>query len=116
MIAVHLKDLKFHAYHGLYAGEKKVGGLFEVNLSVWYNPGEPVTSIEQTINYVVLFNIVKQHMQQQTNLLEMVAENICATIKTHFPVITEINLDIYKCSPPIENFQGKTGITMHKTF
>lgn len=116
MIAVHLKDLKFHAYHGLYAGEEKVGGPFEVNLSVWYNPGGPVTSIEQTINYVILFNIVKQHMQERTSLLEMVAEKICYTIKDRFPVITEIKIDIYKCSPPIENFQGKTGITMQKTY
>ncbi|MBK8089518.1 MAG: dihydroneopterin aldolase [Chitinophagaceae bacterium] len=116
MIAVHLKDLKFHAHHGLYAGEEKVGGPFEVNLSVWYNPGGPVVSIDQTINYVILFNIVKQQMQERTGLLEMVAEKICYTIKDRFPVITEIKIDIYKCSPPIENFQGKTGITMQKTY
>ena len=65
---------------------------------------------------VVLFNIVKQHMQERTSLLEMVAEKICYTIKDRFPVITEIKIDIYKCSPPIENFQGKTGITMQKTY
>jgi 7,8-dihydroneopterin aldolase/epimerase/oxygenase len=116
MIAVHLKELKFHAFHGLYEGEEKVGGPFEVNLSVWYNPAEPVTSIEQTINYVVLFDVVKQHMQERSSLLEIVAEKICHTIKSHFPVITEIKIDIDKCSPPIENFQGKTGITLHKTF
>lgn len=116
MIVVHLKELKFHAHHGLYAGEETVGGPFEVNLSVWYNPGGPVTSIDQTINYVILFNIVKQHMQERTGLLEMVAENICQAIKERFPVILEIKIDIYKCSPPIENFQGKTGITMQKTY
>lgn len=116
MIAVHLKELKFHAYHGLYANEEKVGGPFEVNLSVWYDQGGAVTSIDQTIDYTVLFEIVKQLMHERCNLLEMVAEKICDTIKARFPVITEIKVEIDKCSPPIENFQGKTGITMHKTF
>ncbi len=116
MIAVHLKELVFHAHHGLYPGEEKTGGPFEVNLSVWYQPGGRINSIEQTINYVLLFEIVKQRMMQRSSLLETVAEDICDTIKKRFPVITEIKLDIDKCSPPIENFKGKTGITMHKTF
>jgi 7,8-dihydroneopterin aldolase/epimerase/oxygenase len=115
MIAVHLKELKFHAHHGLYPGEEKVGGPFEVNLSVWYKPDGPVRSIHQTINYVALFEIVKQRMLVRSSLLEAVAEDICDTIVNRFPMITEIKLDIDKCSPPIENFKGKTGITMHKT-
>ncbi|NCU05986.1 MAG: dihydroneopterin aldolase [Chitinophagaceae bacterium] len=116
MIAVHLKELTFHAHHGLYAGEEKTGGLFEVNLTVWYKPEGPVTNIDQTINYVELFEIVKQRMMQRSGLLEMVAQDICDIIQQRFSVITEIKLDIDKCSPPIENFQGKTGITLHKTF
>lgn len=116
MIAVHLKELKFHAHHGLYQGEEKTGGPFEVNLSVWYQPEGRITSIKQTINYVLLFEIVKQRMMQKSSLIETVAEDICDTIRSRFPVITEIKIDIYKCSPPIENFTGKTGITLHKTF
>lgn len=116
MIAVHLKDLKFYAHHGLYAREDKAGGPFEVNLSVYYEPGGKIISLDQTINYVALFEIVRQRMMQKSSLIETVAQDICDTIKTRFPVINEIKLDIDKCSPPIENFQGKTGITLHKTF
>ncbi|MBX9785647.1 MAG: dihydroneopterin aldolase [Chitinophagaceae bacterium] len=116
MIAVHLKELKFHAYHGLYAGEEKTGGPFEVSLSVWYEPSAPVMQLEQTINYVTLFEIVKQHMQQRSSLLETVAENICSNIYTTFSVIQKVELSIYKGSPPIEGFEGKTGITMIKTY
>jgi 7,8-dihydroneopterin aldolase/epimerase/oxygenase len=116
MIAVHLKELKFHAHHGLYAGEDKTGGPFEVNLSVYYQEDEKIISLEQTINYVALFEIVRQRMMQKSSLIETVAQDICDTIKTGFPVIMEIKLEIDKCSPPIENFEGKTGITLHKTF
>jgi 7,8-dihydroneopterin aldolase/epimerase/oxygenase len=116
MIAVHLKDLKFQAHHGLYAGEEKVGGPFEVNLTVWYQPSAPVTTLEQTINYVTLFDLVKQRMQQRSSLLETVAEDICSNIHTRFNVIQKVELSIYKCSPPIEGFEGKTGITTIKTY
>lgn len=116
MIAVHLKDITFHAHHGLYKGEEKTGGRFDVNLSVWYNPQGTVTTLEHTINYVVLYEIVKEQMQVRSGLIEKVAENICETIKTRFPHITEIMLDIYKNSPPIENFTGKVGITMHQKY
>ncbi len=116
MIAVHLKDITFHAHHGLYKGEEKTGGRFEVNLTAWYDPMGSVKTLEQTINYVVLFEIVKEQMQLRSGLIENVAENICETIKTRFPEITEIILDIYKSSPPIENFTGKVGITMHKQY
>jgi dihydroneopterin aldolase len=116
MIAVHLKDLKFHAHHGLYSGEENAGGPFEVNLSVWYEPSAPVTSLEQTINYVTLYEIVKQQMQQRKSLIETVAESICSNIYTRFNVIQKVELSIYKCSPPIEGFEGKTGITMIKTY
>lgn len=116
MIAVHLKDLQFHAHHGLYAGEEKTGGPFEVNLTVWYEPGGPVTKLEQTINYVTLFELVKQQMEQRHSLIETVAENICSNIYNKFSFITKTEISIFKCSPPIENFQGKTGITMQKTY
>jgi 7,8-dihydroneopterin aldolase/epimerase/oxygenase len=116
MIAVHLKDLKFYAHHGLFAGEEKVGGSFEVNLTVWYEPSAPITQLEQTINYVTLFEMVKQRMHERSSLLEMVAQGICSNIYTRFSVIQKIELSIYKCSPPIEGFEGKTGITMIKTY
>ena len=116
MIAVHLKELKFHAYHGLYAGEEKTGGLFEVNLSVWYKPEGRIEQLDQTINYVELFNIVKQRMMQQSSLIETVAEDMCTQLKERFTMINKIELSIDKCSPPIEQFSGKTGITLYKTF
>lgn len=116
MIAVHLKNLKFHAHHGLYEGEDKTGGPFEVNLSVWYMPDEPITQLHQTINYVTLFEIVKQQMIRPNSLLEIVAETICSNIYTFFSVIKKVEISIYKCSPPIEGFEGITGITMQKTY
>ena len=34
MFTIELSKLRFHAYHGLYHEEKKLGGDFEVNVTV----------------------------------------------------------------------------------
>ena len=116
MIGVHLKEVQFFAYHGICEGEEKTGSRFEVNLSVWYDSGIPVTEIEQTINYVTLYEIVKQQMQERRGLLETVAESVCSNIYKAYPFIKEIIIEIDKRTPPIENFEGSTGITLRKTY
>lgn len=116
MNAVHLRSLQFHAFHGLYEGEEKTGGAFEVNLTVRYLPGQPITQLEQTINYAELYAIIRTEMMLRRELLETVAESICTTIHERFTIIKEIELEIWKLSPPIDQFQGKTGISLLKTF
>ncbi len=115
MNAVHLRGLLFHAYHGLYTGEETVGCPFEVNLTVRYAATEPVTRLEQTVNYAELYAIVKSEMMQRRDLLETVAESVCNTICQRFQQLQSIEIEIWKLAPPIEQFQGKTGISLHKT-
>jgi dihydroneopterin aldolase len=55
-------------------------------------------------------------MAVRSNLIETVAENICSNIYAAFPVIEEIQVTIFKCSPPVPGFEGKTGITLKKNY
>ena len=45
-----------------------------------------------------------------------IADEIIAKIREHYPFIREVVLSIYKLQAPIGNFQGKAGMTLHKTF
>jgi dihydroneopterin aldolase len=116
MNAVYLKGLQFHAYHGLYPGEELTGGPFEVNLTVRYQLHEAVTRLEQTVNYAELYEIVKKEMDIRRDLLETVAESVCQAVYQQYNFIREIEMEIWKLSPPIEQFEGKTGISLHKIF
>ncbi len=117
MIIVELQNIIMHAYHGIYEGEAKIGSDYEVNLKVSYNEGKSdFSSINSTINYAEIFEIVQQRMKVPTPLLEKVAEGIIRKIKHQYSFAKEIVISIYKLQPPIEIFQGKVGITMHKTF
>src|SRR5215467_6257377 len=117
MIFIELQQLRFHAFHGLYEGEKKTGGPFEVNVKVGYE--ERISSfdrLDDTINYEEIFSIVKQQMQVATPLLEKVGQNILNKIKQRFPFTKEVTVSIYKLEAPLQTFEGRVGITIEKKF
>jgi len=117
MVTIELQQLRFHAYHGLYPGEEKTGSPYEVNVRVIYEEGaRSLDNLENTVNYVEVFEIVKQRMLEPAPLLETVAERIIRDIKERFSFVRAIELSVFKLEPPVPQFQGKLGITMHKQF
>jgi dihydroneopterin aldolase len=117
MVVIELNQVKLHAYHGIYEGEKLTGSTYEIDVRVVYEEGDSTfDSLENTINYVEILDIVKQRMQIPTGLLEKVADEIIREIRREYPFTKEIILTIYKLDAPVENFQGKIGVTLHKKF
>lgn len=107
MLTIGLKDVKFRAYHGVYAPEQITGGLFILNLSVEYDPGKKVVNqLEETLNYEVLFRMAKEAMEKQVPLLEEVVMDLTAQIFTEFVNAEQVSISIEKCNPPIERLNG----------
>lgn len=117
MLSVQLVNLSFYAFHGVYEGESRIGNNFQVDLTVKYDERRvKLDSLSGVINYVDLFEIVKKRMAIPSPLLEEVAETIILKIRHQYSIAKEITISIFKLQPPIENFQGKVGITLHKSF
>ena len=117
MVTVHLHQLVIHAFHGLYGEEHKTGNNYEVSLDVTYEErNRSFDSIRQTISYEDLFALVKKRMQSPSLLLENVCEDIIRKIKEEYPEVSAVSVSVFKLNPPIENLQGKVGVTLRKTF
>jgi dihydroneopterin aldolase len=117
MVVIELNQVKLHAFHGIYEGEKLTGSAYEINVRVVYEEGDSTfDDLKNTINYVEILDIVKQRMRIPTGLLEKVADSIIRKIRHQYPFCTEISISIYKLDAPVENFQGKLGVTLHKKF
>jgi dihydroneopterin aldolase len=117
MTIVELKDVQIHAYHGLYPGELKIGNSFEINLSVAFQEGEVgFDNLTDTVNYVELYEIIRQRMQQPTHLLEKLCNEMIQDICQKFPFIKQVTISLYKLHPPIENFEGRVGVILQKNF
>src|ERR1044072_5098386 len=107
MVVIELNELKLHAFHGVYEGEKQTGSGYEVNVRVAYEEGDTTfDDLKNTINYVEILEIVKQRMRIPTGLLEKVADGIIRKIRHQYPFSKEISISIYKLDAPVENFQG----------
>lgn len=117
MVTVQLHNLIFSGRHGFFKEELATGNTFEVNLDVRYDEsGRPFSGLDSIVNYVTLFDIVKERMHQPSPLLEKIAEEIIGRIVQHYPFVREVTLSIYKLQAPIGNFQGKAGMTLTKIF
>ena len=107
MLTIELSQLRFHAFHGLYEEEKKLGGDFEVNVSVKHIPAKiPVMHLKETIDYASVYNLIKKIMQQPEPLLETVSTIIASEILRKFSHAEEVTVAITKLNPPIIAFEG----------
>lgn len=117
MLKISLRHLKFHAFHGLYKEERETGNDFEVNVDVCFSePAGIITHINDTVNYAILYQLVKDRMNIPEPLLETIAMDIAQQIKQRFPIIFEINVSISKLNPPLFNFQGETNVSFHQQY
>jgi 7,8-dihydroneopterin aldolase/epimerase/oxygenase len=117
MLSIELTNLRFYAHHGLYKEEVLTGNDFIVNLAVSFIPAaEIITVIDETINYVSLYEIVKKGMSDPTPLLETIAMQISGNIHNAYPHVKKIAITITKLQPPIENITGQTGVKFQKEY
>ncbi|MBL7770759.1 MAG: dihydroneopterin aldolase [Flavipsychrobacter sp.] len=117
MVTVHLHQLIFHAFHGLYEGEEKIGNDFEVNVDVEYNvKKDKFDSLKHLVNYEEVYKIIQARMALPTPLLEEVADSIIHKIHHRFGNVTRITICIYKLNAPIQRFNGKVGISIDRIF
>lgn len=114
MFTIHLQNLQFKAYHGLYAEEKVLGNHFIVDVWVKYLPEVGhITNIGQTINYQDLFAVVTGQMAQPVELLETLTTGIANELLQKFTAITEVDVRVVKKNPPIQNFTGNVAVSYH---
>lgn len=112
MISIELRQVRFSGYHGLYPEEKKTGNEFLLDLVVSYDTGEEmITDISRTINYVELYQLVKQQFDTPIALLETLVKQIAAEIFSTYPQALKIFIAIEKLHPPIQGFEGSVRVS-----
>lgn len=116
MVTINLNNLRFFSHHGIHDDETIVGTEFEMNVSVTFPETGKIISLDQTINYVVIYTIIKEHMKNPSRLMETVAMQVAEDIYKIDNRITTINISISKLNPPINNFTGSVGVNYTKEF
>jgi dihydroneopterin aldolase len=113
---IDLEEMEFYAYHGCYQEEKVVGNRFLVNVSIRTSIKKPVGSdnIKDALNYVKVYELVREEMQQTSNLLEHVTGRIMDSLYEHFPFIEWARIKVSKMNPPMGGQMKKVSLTMER--
>ena len=112
---IHLRNVRFHAFHGVMPQERRVGAYFLVNLRVGYPLEKAMRSDEvaDTLNYAALYAVVREEMMTPSNLLEHVAGRIADAVIKAFPQVTSIDLELTKENPPMGADCDGAGVEIH---
>jgi len=113
MITVTLEAMKFHAFHGVMEEERIIGGTFLADISYKIDTNAVESdNIKDTINYASVYDIVKEEMDNPSQLIEHVTGRIMRALKTKFPQMHETTVKISKLNPPVNGEAGKASVTI----
>jgi len=116
MLTIQLQQLEFFAYHGMYESEKMNGNNFLVDAIITINEEKQILYIDQTVDYVNVYDIISKRMQIATPLLETIAQELISTIYAADKRIQSIEINIKKLTPPIPDFKGTVAVQIKKSF
>ena len=112
---IYLRDLHFHAYHGVEPQERKVGNDYLLSLRLQYPIDAAMLSdnVLDTVNYADVYRIAEQEMQVPSNLLERVAYRMADRIFRRFAFVEAVDIQLTKLNPPMGTNQGGAGVEVH---
>ena len=113
---IHLNEVVFFGYHGLYAEEKKLGNTYIVNVQIDFTPKTNIVEqLDQTIDYVQVYALVKKWMDIPTPLLETLVCKIADDILLAHPIADKVFIKISKVHMPIPQFDGNVSVSLEKS-
>lgn len=94
--------MEFHAYHGCFEQERAEGNLFKVDLKMEIPLKKAAKSdrLSNTVDYGEIYKIVREEMEEPSNLLENVAWRITEAICRKFEVPALV-VKVSKHNPPV---------------
>lgn len=111
---VKIERMEFRAGHGCYDLEKKVGGIFTVDIEYDIEAGEAVAGddVSKTVSYVDVYETVRGQMAVPSNIIEHAAARIIGAVKARFPQILRIEATVAKIAPPLGGKAGNVSVTL----
>lgn len=109
---IYLRNVRFHAFHGVLPQEGIVGNDYLVNLVLDYDFSSAMKTddLQGTLNYAEVYQKVREEMAVPSKLLEHVVGRIAHRLFSDFPEIQKLQLSITKVNPPMGGDSDGAGV------
>ncbi len=100
---IAIEGMDFYAYHGCFKEETLIGTNFTVDIYLTLDTAgaESLDEMGGTVNYVEVYQRVKQQMMIPSKLIEHVAARIRDAVMADFPQVQKLKVKVSKLNPPI---------------
>jgi dihydroneopterin aldolase len=114
MSTISIEGMEFYAYHGHFAEEQIIGTWFVVDLFLKTDTtrAEQSDDLQDTVNYLEVYQTVKQEMQISSKLLEHVGRRILKAIHQRFPAVEHASVKVRKMNPPLGGKMDFVSLTL----
>ncbi|MBO4605041.1 MAG: dihydroneopterin aldolase [Bacteroidales bacterium] len=111
---IKLSGMQFHAFHGCFDFERAEGGEFIVDFAAELDIARAAESdsLEDTVDYGAIYELISREMDIPSNLLEHVAVRIANAVKKEFPELLSVTLTITKLTPPVPGPVDSSSVTV----
>ncbi|GAF05346.1 dihydroneopterin aldolase [Saccharicrinis fermentans] len=113
---IELEEMEFYAYHGCFKEEQVVGNRFMVNIAIQVDVEKPSHSdnINDALNYVSVYELTRQEIQQNSHLVEHLTERILNAIHQKFDYVDWVKVKVSKMNPPMGGQMKAVSVTMQR--
>lgn len=113
---IELENMEFYAYHGCFKEEQVVGNRFVVNATIETECVIPAQTdnIEDALNYVTVYELIKEQIMINAHLLENVTKRMVDAIYAKFPHVKKVSIKVSKMNPPMGGQMKCVSITFTK--
>ncbi len=103
MSSIILSGMRFYSHHGCFEEERTTGTRFVVDLTLECDLTHAAATdcIDDTVDYVAVYDSVQKVMDVPAHLLETLAARIIEAIKKKFSTIVNVRVKICKLNPPL---------------
>lgn len=117
MAIIDITGMEFYSFHGCFSEERVIGTRFVVDLKLVVDTSVAQASdnIDDTVNYLLVYQEVKKQMEKPSHLLENVADRIASAVLDAFHPVESVEVKVSKLNPPLGGKIGSVSLVVEKS-
>ena len=98
-----IEGIHIYAFHGCLEEEAKIGGNYRIDVLMETNFEKAAVTddLDETIDYVMVYNLIKKEMAIRSKLIEHVGKRILTAMMEAFNAIDFLEVKVIKIAPPM---------------
>lgn len=114
MSTIAIEGMEFYSYHGHFVEESVIGTKFNLDLYIETDTqkAEKSDNLSETVNYLAVYQVIKNEMEKPSYLIEHVARRILDAVMKSFPTIESAEIKFRKMNPPLGGQMESVSITL----